>query len=30
MDDNTVVVLNNLLIVIFILGALYILKKGSK
>lgn len=30
MDDNTVVVLDNLLTVIFILGALYILKKGSK
>lgn len=30
MDDNTVIVLNNLLTIIFILGALYILKKGSK
>lgn len=30
MDDNTAIVLNKLLTIIFILGALYILNKGSK
>lgn len=30
MDDNTRIVLDNLLTVIFILGALYILTRGDK
>ena len=30
MDDNTAVVLNNLILVLFILGAIYISKRGKK
>lgn len=30
MDDNTVVVLNNLILVVFLLGSLYIIKRGKK
>lgn len=30
MDDNTVAVLNNLILVVFILGAIYISKRGDK
>lgn len=30
MDDNTVVVLNNLILVVFLLGAIYISKRGDK
>lgn len=30
MDDNTAVVLNNLILVMFILGAIYISKRGKK
>nr|DAN87197.1 MAG TPA: hypothetical protein [Caudoviricetes sp.] len=30
MDDNTAVVLNNLILVVFLLGALYISKRNKK